>query len=1518
MGAFSGSGLSLGTLWVNIAASVDDALAEFTKFSKDATALAQTAGASITDSLDVTIAAPDLSPLSAAMATAGESAKQAGEQLNLFAADADGISFANADGQLNMFTDELGAFASGTKDAEAGASGLGQAFGQLGQEAASAGEDAHSGGEGFAEFADKIPLIGGLLAALAGGALLDIGKELLDIGEKAIQVAEIFDNASIQMERATGAEGQALAGLDESFKTLFANSSASAEGIATALTQITVRTGATGAALEELTKSAIDFAKITGTDLATSVQLNEKLFARWSIATADQAGKLDVLYEAARRSAGTVASLAQSLTTLSPVLRSFGMDFTEAAALVGSFEKAGLDATDMTMGLKSILAKFVEAGKDPKQALADLIQELQDTESREQALKAGLDAGLTGRSLPAFVDAVKNGAFQLGVMKTALDNAGGSVAAMAAKTDTLSESWSKLGHGVLVSLDPLTKAFAEALANLNQFLDALSRGKDLIAEAQKNAQKITPPAITKTGTSDALKDPTLIQSPALQGINALNDAIEKNAKAGAALANTTLPGIANALQKIVPPAKQGADGLRDHAAAATAAASATGLLSQASEVWFAIASKLTALHKQYIGTLADTALGLKQVEDVTKILAPSADGLGTALGTVTSGLAPIPALTADVAQVIAQLGNEAGNAVTPVITLQNQLHILGLKSKEEYQGIADTAAAAYRAILNDQDASETEILQAEEVMLETRIAAWIYAGNAIDQTDKDTLAKVKARLAELEGSIKTSGQRQLTIWQDTMKKAGRIIESAAGTFASDIFKRLFEGSDTNKQLDQQAADLQKSLADRQTALDKFEADNNQKQADATQQYEQSLADEDAAYAKSLADKQAAFDKDAADIAGKQAKLDANYQADLAKTTKDYQDSLASKQQDYDKFVQDATAAEAGKEKDLADRLASEQKDLQESLAKETLDYNRYAGDVTAKIAEIQKSHSESLASELADLDQSLADRRQEYSDYVQDANRSLARIGEDHAQNIADQTSTTQDNIAAQTKDYKRYAQDTQAQLAQIRKKHGGVYSQEEADLQKSFDRRTEDYNSSIDDQNKKLADFVTAEKRKQQQEEQDLQDSLARKARDQAEYETQIQTKRAETIGKNAEDQASEIAAQQQALARKTQDFDAYQLEIAGKLTAAEQQYEQGLADNRAALQQELTDKKTDLDQYNTDAAGKYDADVAKLNANYAEDRGNLDQNLADKLADLEQFNTDAKTKHDGNVANAKAAYQQTTTDLETELTNQLADYTQFVTDTKTKLEEIRQAHKTLWQDIGGFGVSAIESIGQALVSLAASEAVKELGKLVFGTATAAAGGAAQGSGSAAGAAGQVAGQVASGLAGLVTAISGVVTSISSVIQNFQLAAVNKSLDVIVNHTLRIFNELYYFRIDAWSRWSSFQYIKDDIIRDLNAIMDDSNLSILKFDDMITKLTSISDSSAHASAMLDRIAGAPDQYGSASLLDQLLTKITSLSGSLDGAGLSSSSMSMNLYGTDPTLVASRIAQQLRLQGGFS
>ena len=86
-------------------------------------------------------------------------------------------------------------------------------------------------------------------------------------------------------------------------------------------------------------------------------------------------------------------------------------------------------------------------------------------------------------------------------------------------------------------------------------------------------------------------------------------------------------------------------------------------------------------------------------------------------------------------------------------------------------------------------------------------------------------------------------------------------------------------------------------------------------------------------------------------------------------------------------------------------------------------------------------------------------------------------------------------------------------------------------------------------------------------------------------------------------------------------------------------------------------------------------------------------------------------------------------------------------------------------------------------------------------GSVASAAGSAAGGIGSAAGGIGGAASAASSGIAGIVGAVGSVVSAVSGVIGNFQMMGMNKSLDLIVKHTLQTANDLANLRADAWTR---------------------------------------------------------------------------------------------------------------------
>jgi TP901 family phage tail tape measure protein len=238
----------------------------------------------------------------------------------------------------------------------------------------------------------------------------------------------------------------------------------------------------------------------------------------------------------------------------------------------------------------------------------------------------------------------------------------------------------------------------------------------------------------------------------------------------------------------------------------------------------------------------------------------------------------------------------------------------------------------------------------------------------------------------------------------------------------------------------------------------------------------------------------------------------------------------------------------------------------------------------------------------------------------------------------------------------------------------------------------------------------------------------------------------------------------------------------------------------------------------------------------------------------------------------------------------------------------------------ISDFMSGAIKSLlgGEGLGGV--FDSIKNIGSTVsgiFGGGAKAAGGAASaagGAGSAAGGAGGAlgsAGSMLSSITGIVGAVGSVGTMISSIVFGMKQ---EKDMDTLADHTLRTFNEIANLRIDEWVRWGDFLMIKDDLLQRLNSIMDTANLSVLKFDDMITRLTWIAEQSVYTSQILDSILASADVRGEReeSMLARMLATVERIAVSSDRA------VTMNLYGTDPSLVGGRVAQQLRLQGGFA
>lgn len=170
-------------------------------------------------------------------------------------------------------------------------------------------------------------------------------------------------------------------------------------------------------------------------------------------------------------------------------------------------------------------------------------------------------------------------------------------------------------------------------------------------------------------------------------------------------------------------------------------------------------------------------------------------------------------------------------------------------------------------------------------------------------------------------------------------------------------------------------------------------------------------------------------------------------------------------------------------------------------------------------------------------------------------------------------------------------------------------------------------------------------------------------------------------------------------------------------------------------------------------------------------------------------------------------------------------------------------------------------------------------------------------------------------GLAGAVNMISGIATAVSSIVGNFQMMGMNKSLDIIVKHTLQTANDLANLRADEWSRFEGSAYSimgrMGELLTELRIIQPDVSLARMSIQAIEANIGA-GQATLEAMLNLDRETSAQQK----SLTQMMVDRLDRLAMRFDQMlALTEKSITMNLYGTDPELVQSKIAGNARLQG---
>lgn len=313
--------------------------------------------------------------------------------------------------------------------------------------------------------------IGGLVAkmggvaAIAAGAASAIGvvavaaaagaKEIYDLGAR-------FDEVSDKLAIKTGAMGANLEALNNTIKGLAPSTASSIAAIGDVVGSVSQGIGLTGEQLATVSKNILDLNRMTGQDI--NVRELGKAWRAFGVDASDQVGTLDQLLQASQATGLDINSLIATVSKAGPALREFGLDFGQSAALVGTFEQAGLDADTALGGLRVALKNVAKDGKDPRAAIQGTITDIKALiDAGREADAITLAGSVFGKSYLPFFDAIKRGDLDMETLNKTLTDNGQTIQELAGNTEDWSEKWQMVKNSVETAISPTAAVFFDAI-----------------------------------------------------------------------------------------------------------------------------------------------------------------------------------------------------------------------------------------------------------------------------------------------------------------------------------------------------------------------------------------------------------------------------------------------------------------------------------------------------------------------------------------------------------------------------------------------------------------------------------------------------------------------------------------------------------------------------------------------------------------------------------------------------------------------------------------------------------------------------------------------------------------------------------------------------------------------------------------------------------------------------------------------------------------------------------------------
>lgn len=335
-----------------------------------------------------------------------------------------------------------------------------------------------------AEKIKKIEEAGEKVKGVGKGMSVGLTAPILAIGAASLSAFKELDNSLDSITTATGARGDQLDSLQESFKNVVKVIPAEMEDISTGIGEVYTQFGLMGDELEGTTERMLKFSEINESDVSQSTINAKKSVDLFRLSVKDVPMVLDVMSKTSQDTGVSVDQLFDAVNKGAPQLKNMGLGFAESTTLIGQMEKAGIDSAGAIGYLAKANVNYAKDGKTMQDGLNGTIESIRSATNEQDKLTVASEV-FGAKAAPKMVEAIDSGALSMDGLGNSAANAAGTVdQTFTAILDPIDQAklaqnqmkvgMGELGEQVQIALLPTFEAASKAISSLTEWFRGLS------------------------------------------------------------------------------------------------------------------------------------------------------------------------------------------------------------------------------------------------------------------------------------------------------------------------------------------------------------------------------------------------------------------------------------------------------------------------------------------------------------------------------------------------------------------------------------------------------------------------------------------------------------------------------------------------------------------------------------------------------------------------------------------------------------------------------------------------------------------------------------------------------------------------------------------------------------------------------------------------------------------------------------------------------------------------------------